>query len=208
MINKDYQAVKLGVSADRGYYSRNTRFAYIYTFINRNDNKWETEKAVNNVSGLAVIIPAGTTYIHHIKMDEDYNFEYHSMAFTVYYYTGVVYEWYDNVTSRLDASVGEIMDPQYIKGIPLLHYINCSFSVHAPDGKYLWGGKNNDTIVRAGDLTPIDLQTLQGESNGFAQTPTPHLIPRSGVVKLELTNTHASKTLKVGGALYGMKVRI
>jgi hypothetical protein len=54
----------------------------------------------------------------------------------------------------------------------------------------------------------MPLDVLQGSDFANGQVRTPVLLPREGQVILDITNTHPTYTLVVGGALFGMKVRV
>lgn len=201
-------AVQFGKTVDRGRGGGPLAFPFWYTFIPADTDSWAPGSAGTavNLDGIGVPVGPGATVNHAVRMSDDYNFRLLWIKYTVYYWNPAgTYEWYNNEAGFFL----EDGDYQTAIGTPLVNFIDSSVSFRAPDGRYLYGGMNLNAVVNLrGSLDPHPLEDLQGYDFGYGQLRTPYLLPRSGLVNFELTNTHPSKTLKVGGCLFGMKVRI
>ena len=91
-------------------------------------------------------------------------------------------------------------------GTPLHHFFQVSI-IYQHDSRYLYGGVSNEFTSAAG-VAPLPVDVLQGADYGYGQLKTSHLLPKSGIILLEITNNHATKTLVVGGCVHGLKVRL
>lgn len=207
--NPSDRSVKFGRIVDGGY-GPNKAFPFVYTFVPKDRDLWDTVKATapvltNNLSSLGVTVAAGVTVQHSILLDQNYNFKMLSIKFGCLYANAVssTYEWYDNETGwRLDYA-----DPQPV-GTPLYRFLRVSLSL-PQDSKYLYGDRDPAPLfANAAALNPLSLSSVQANESGIGQVRIPYLLPQSGQVLFQITNTHSTKALVVYGGLFGMKVRM
>lgn len=202
----DY-AVRFGETVDAAMGDHNRAFPFIYSLVQREDDTWEQNKGIDVMDSIGPRILAGGQVDHAIKLDPDYMYKLLWAKFCAYYNAQGTYLWYEPVLAG-----GNMLleyDYQTVIGTPLVASLRISISMHGPDGRYLYGGKNLDNMVnQQGDLSPVDPGAIQGYEYGWGQLRTPYLLPREGLIRLQITNTHSVKALYVGGLLYGLKVRI
>jgi len=204
----DY-AVQFGKTVDKGRGGGPLAFPFWYNFIPDEEDNWDQVKGsgtLQNLEGIGVPVAPGTTVNHAVRMDSDYNFRLLWIKYTVYYWNPAgLYEWYNNEAGFFLYQ----FDYQHAIGTPLVNFLDVSVTAKGPDGRYLYGGMNLNAVTNnRGSLDPHPVENLQGYDFGYGQLRTPYLLPRSGLVNFEITNTHPTKTLKVGGCIFGMKVRI
>jgi len=208
--NSEY-SVKFSKSVDMGRGPQKA-FPFVYAFVNNEDDTWEVNKATNVMDSLGVLVPAGATVDHAIKLDQDFPFKLLWIKYSVYHNYGGsgTYIWYEPILAGSSGCMDEAaFDYNYFAGTPLLRSIRISVSMHGPDGRYLYGGFNLDNTFNAlGVLQPINPQAIQGYDYGYGQIRTEYLLPTQAIVRLQITNNHAVKDLYVTGILYGMKVRL
>lgn len=205
-VNNPDRAIKFGTSVDHGIGPSKT-FPFFYGFVPRRADTWIPGAALAaNLTGIGPTVPFGGTIQHQINLDDDYNFLMLGIKYTAYFADTVAgqYEWYDD-PAGWDFPM---YDYQTAYGTPLVNFLNISVSV-VHNSRYLYGGHNLDAASgRAGGLVPLSPEVLQGYEYGIGSLRTRYFLPKSGILLFEITNTHASKNLVVGGAVYGLKVRI
>lgn len=204
--NSPDTAVKLGMTTDAGMDLPNTNWSFCYNFVDSNRDTWEQNKSDSMASIGPLIGANGGMGEVVVRMNEDTPFRMLWMKFNVYHKTRTnLIEWYES-----DSMVNFFLDPyfnQSTMGIPMHQYIRARLTIASPDGRILYGDKESDGITsRAGLMLPIS--TLQGYDYGMGQLYQPYLLPKQGVITIDLLNTHPSKALYVGGAIFGEKVRI
>jgi len=200
-------SVEYGMSLDYGL-GNNKAFPFMYSFVNFEDDTWEANKATNTMDSIGPLVPAGRTVEHPIRLSPDYNYKMLWLRYCAYHNYGGsgTYIWYEPF---LAGGFLEQGDYQTAIGTPLIWSIRVSVSMHGPDGRYLYGGKNLNNMINAqGDLLGPRVTALQGYDFGWGQIRTEYLLPRNGIIKLRIQNLHAIKDLYVAGMIYGMKVRI
>jgi len=207
-MNSSAYAIRFGEGVDKGLEAQKA-FPFIYTFIPSAQDTWEIDKARANLTGIGPVIPAGQTILKQVKLDADYNFLLLWIKLTCYYLdagTGS-YLWYEPVANWF----GEQGDYQAAIGTPLINSIRSAVWMEAPDSRILYGGMPTTQIPSGpvyGSKIPLPMSVLQGYDFGYGQLRTPYFLPSSGMMVFQLTNTHAIKTLTVGAAIYGLKVRL
>lgn len=205
MNNPNY-AVKFGQSVDRGL-GPSKAYPFFYNFVPRRDDTWtagNTTPANANV-GIGPTVNAGTTVSHVIQLDPDFNFKLLWFKYTAYYYDSVNlnWEWY-NDEAGFSLNVFDMSQGQWV-GTPLYHFLRVTVTVQ-PNARYLYGGLY--TAPNYNGEIPLDVELLQGYDYGYGQVRTPMLLPKEGQIVFKITNNHATKNMIVGGAAFGLKVRI
>lgn len=209
--NSTQFAIRFGESVDKGLEPQKA-FPFIYTFVPTDKDTWEIDKATNNLSGIGIAIAPGQTLLQQVRLDSDNNFLMLFIRYTVYWFdsrTGM-YWWYEPTPALGGTWFLEQGDYQTAIGTPLTRAILASVWMEGPDSRILYGGQPLSQVVAnvyAGKV-PVPIPALQGYDFGYGQLRTPYFLPSSGMMMFELTNIHPVKTLVVGAAIYGLKVRI
>mgnify|MGYP001582430745 CR=1 FL=1 len=207
-LNNNVQAVRFGENTDCGIVDQNKKFNYIFSLIHREDSITDAPYT-GTIGGYTISIAAGQLVHRMFSMDDDYNFLLWNCQFCAMYKrpgNGYIKDSFEN-TVYTNTKTLETSDLQTVKGTPYERYLRISMSIHSPTGKYLYGGPDF-SYNKAGSMSPMYVLTLQGDSNGYGQLKTSYLVPKNGVIHLEITNIHPTKTLEVAGYLYGEKVRV
>jgi len=104
------------------------------------------------------------------------------------------------------------LDPDMNKiGTPLSRYINITLSFSGAQAQILYGGDDCNAVPRmryGSRREPIVVDSIQGYDYGFLALRTPKLLTQQACLIFEITNTHPTKDLVVGAAIYGMKIRM
>lgn len=104
------------------------------------------------------------------------------------------------------------LDPDMNKiGTPLSRYINITLSFSGAQAQIIYGGDDQGPVPRmqyGSRREPIVIDTIQGYDYGFLALRTPKLLPQQACLIFDITNTHPTKDLVVGAAIYGMKIRM
>lgn len=205
-MNNPNTAINFGKSVDGGH-GINKGYSFVYNFIPRRSDTWVPGGALAaNLNGIGVAVAAGATVQHAIRIDKDYNYYMTSFRYTAYFIDAVGgdYEWYAQPAGWHLT----LVDPQTAIGTQYLHFLRVSVWFD-PSGQFLYGGKNLDAASgRAGGLIPLPIDLLQGYEYGYGQLRTARLLPSDGNIVFEITNTHATANLIVGGSVHGYKVRL
>lgn len=211
LANSADYSVKFGKSIDRGLEGQKA-FPFIYTFINSTDDPWKPVAAGTQPS-LACIGPAigpGATVQWPVRLDPDHNYKLISIKYTVYYWDtrDLWYRWNDlDDTGQLELGNCDV-DEEHNYSTKLSRFIRITLSFQGSGSRIIYGGMDPNSIVSGTGRFPLTLEVMQGYDYGYAQVRTPYLLPREGVMIFDITNTHDVKTLTVGAAIYGLKVRI
>jgi hypothetical protein len=203
--NMPEYAIRFGEGVDMGL-EKQRAFPFIYTMVPREEDNWERDKARNNLAGFGPAIPPLTTILHPVKLQQDLPFLLLWMKFSVLYDSMGTYLWYEPHAGWFQ----EQFDYNAAIGTPLTDSIDLSVSFQGPDGRYLYGGQSlmfTDANVVNWKI-PVPLDNLQGYDFGCGQLRTPYFLPTDALIMFEITNRHTIKTLVLGAAIYGLKVRI
>lgn len=99
-------------------------------------------------------------------------------------------------------------DYQQAGSIPYLRDIDVSVSFSSPQNQYLYGGANLNPVQNGATATvPLAVKSVQGYDYGWGHLITPMLLPREGVIRLDIHN-RSSEDLIVTGCIGGLKVRL
>jgi len=207
LFNSPERAVQFGRSVDMGM-GPNKAFPFVYSLVNRGDDTWEENKSSNTMDSIGPLVPAGRTIERAVRLTEDFNFKLLQARYSVYWYDSqnTQYLWYDPIAGW--SGWLEQGDPQTVIGTPLTRYLEISFSVHGPNGRYIYGGSNANMWDGRGDLTPMQINSMQGNEYGVQTMRIEAFLPYNAIIKLRITNTHDVKDLYLAAALIGMKVRL
>lgn len=192
-------------------------FPFIYTFRNRNDDQWtagttltaQADAIDNIVNGIGPLIPANSRRTHNVMLDQDYIFKLLNIKYNASYVSATPdYQWYENCgTLQTDG-----LDPDMNKvGTPLSRFINITLSFSGAQAQILYGGDDCNAVPRmqyGSRREPIVVDTIQGYDYGFLALRTPKLLTQQACLIFDITNTHPTKDLVVGAAIYGMKIRM
>lgn len=206
MRNEDF-AVQLDESVDKGIGYENKAYPFIYNFISSTDENWDRLNGTlaGNISDIAIPIGPGATIRHAVHIEPDRMFKILWYKYTAYWIDSQNsnYRWYEPVAAWFQE-----VDYQTMIGSPLINSIDISVQ-YLPNNEFAYGGINTRSITNLGGYTiPLAVSSVQGYDYGYGQLKTPHLLARNGVVVFEITNQHDTKTLYVGGIIYGMKIRV
>lgn len=208
MLNPADRAVQLGVSVDKGLGPQKV-FPFMYSLVDSENDTWEENKVTDNLDSIGPLVVSGGTILHPVRMRPDYNFKMLWIKYSAYWFDSQnsEYLWYEPVTGW--SGLLEAGDVQTQIGTPLVQSIRVSLSVHGPDGRYIYGGHNQDNAINnLGPLLPVQPTTIQGYDFGWGQIRTEYLVPKSGTLLFRFTNNHAIKDLRIAGLIYGMKIRV
>jgi len=118
------------------------------------------------------------------------------------------YQSYENVgpqqTDGLDPDMNKI-------GTPLSNFISMTLSFSGSQAQILYGGDDCGPLPRlklGSRREPIPVSSVQGYDYGFLALRTPKLLTQQACLIFDITNTHPTKDLVVGAAIYGMKIRM
>jgi hypothetical protein len=217
--------VKFGRHPDMGLEGQKA-FPFIYTFINRNDDQWaahasltnQTDALDNIVKGIGPLIPANSRITHNVMLDPDYIFKLLSIKYSVYHAYEVPpngapghfdsYQWYENLSGNQSDGV----DPDTDKiGTPLTQFIGMTLSFSGSQSAIMYGGDDQGAVPRminGNRREPLPVESIQGYDYGYLTLRTPRLLPQQACLIFEISNTHATKDLVVGAAIYGLKIRL
>lgn len=205
MNNPDY-AVQFGETVDMGRDGGPVAFPFVYSFVNRDNDNWTPNQA-DPTANFGVLVNAGATVDHYVRLDPDYMFRLLWIKYSVYYWTGSTWLWYEPVLAG-----GNMLleyDYQSVIGTKLERSVRIGVMAHGPDGRYVYGGKNLENMINGlGDTLGLNLSEIQGYEYGCGQLRTPYLLPREGVLQFHIVNSHSVKNLNVDAAIYGLKVRL
>lgn len=219
-------AAKFGRAPDMGMEGQKS-FPFIYTMINRQDSQWRphaslaniTDAVDNIVKGVGPLVKANSKITHNVMLDPDYIFKLLAIKYSVYSVYEIPpngapghvspYEWYEQVSP--DQSEG--IDPDMLKvGTPLTHYIGMTLSFTGSGTSHImYGGDDQGPTPRmlnGSRREPLPIETIQGYDYGFMTLRTPHLLPQQACLVFEITNSHPSRDLVIGAAIYGLKIRL
>lgn len=196
-----HKAVYFGKGKDYGTATQKA-VPYIYNFVDSENDNWNTVKdnsaSVNNLAGIGPLIKAGKSGVVNIRMGQDYPFKISKMRFEAYKISGGQYIWQEytsTVYSLIDANRKMLCNP-------LTRYLDVlAYSV--TDGKLLFGGHN-----QSNELVAMSVSCINSENNINACLGNEYIIPRSGMIKIEIFNTSTTHDIVVGGSVYGWKLRI
>ena len=204
----DY-SVQFGQTIDKGLEGQRA-FPFFYNFVNAVDDTWEAVKGpatAANLTGIGPAIPALGSVQHPIRLDPDYNYLLLWIRYTATWLDTVngIYVWYEPVVGWFQ----EQGDYQSSIGTPLVASIDVSAFFLGSQTNYLYGGFNTNPLAGGGTgRLSLPIEAAQGYDCGMGQLRTPYLLPREGIVMLDIHNRHTVKTLVVGGCLYGLKIRL
>lgn len=205
--NSDDTAVKLGYTADAGVDPQNTEWSFCYNFVDSNRDSWEQNKSDSMNSIGPLLAAGGGTGSVIVRMNEDSPFRMLWMKFNVYYKDGSnSIHWYDDDAVSALWNIDAYFNQNNV-GVPLHWFIKATLSIAAPDGRVLYGEITPDGITPTQNLK-LSISTMQGYDYGMGQLYQPYLLPKQGIITLDLINTHPTKSLYVGGAIFGEKVRL
>lgn len=205
LYNTPEYAVRFHEGVDRGLEPERA-FPFMYSFVPSDNDEWDIDKTTGSpLVDIGPLVAAGRTVQHQIVMQPDYNFKLLWAKYSAYHDNAGSIEWYNNEPGFFL----EQGDYQTAIGTPLTRFVRVTMTAYGPNSRVLMGGANLDPLANnQGSRLPIQFSTLQGYDFGFGQLYSPCLLPRQGMVLLELTNTHSTKDLYVAGVLFGMKVRV
>ena len=200
-------AVKFGRDVSMGREGANA-FPFIYSFVNTNDVPFTPVAAgvQPSLDTIAKLVPASDKLDFNIMLDPDYNYKIIAIRYTVYHYIArqlpglTQYEWYFNSPALVPG-----MSPEAFKGTPLTSFISVSLFCQGSDSACQFGGMQAGFGTQS--LIPLPLTATQGYDSGFYTVRTTRLIARQSILALTLNNSH-TEPLYVGGAIYGMKIRL
>jgi hypothetical protein len=202
-------SVKFGRTPEMGMEAQKA-FPFIYTLVNYNDDTWEpgTPGAQPSMAHIGPAVGPGATVNHNILLDPDYNFKLLAIKFTVYYWDsrdGAF--WWTG-----DHFGNEMTDPDVLKNdTPLTRYLRVTLAFQGSGSALLYGGPHNSPFVPTFDVNgrfPMPIELSQGYESGHYTVRSPYLLPREAILSFTFTNDHTIKTLYVGAAIFGMKIRI
>jgi len=188
---------------------REKAFPFLYTLVNtQNDPSVlpaNTSPPVPGALGnIGPLVNPGAKVTVPVVLDPDYNFKLLGIKYETFYWNNrrSCYEWYEatsDVLGTLDELTGFI-------GTPYNNYLRVTISLQGSGSCVLYGDQTADPL-NAGPY-PMPVNLMQGYDYGFTRVRTPRLLPKQGIITVDLNNTHATKALYAGAVLYGMKVRI
>ena len=121
------------------------------------------------------------------------------------------FQWFDDQDLGLTPPASgywlELLEPNLRVGTPLEQFIRVTFQVTSPNGRVIYGDVDQ-TPVNYGQDNRVFVNLLQGNDNGPGNLFTPNIFPPSSIITIEIENTHPTKTIVVGGAIFGTKVRL
>jgi len=225
-------AAKFGRHPDMGMEGQKS-FPFIYTLINRQNSQWrpQTDAALatqagavaNIVNGIGPLVPANSKINFNVMLDPDYIFKLLSIKYCVYYAYEIPpngapghfgdYEWYENINNAPIYSESDGIDPDALKlGTPLVQYLGVTLGfTGSATSHILYGGDDQGPVPRmlnGSRRVPLPVETIQGYDYGFLTLRTPHLLPQQACLVFDFTNSHPTKDLVVGAAIYGLKIRL
>lgn len=207
LFNSPDRAVEFGRNIDMGLDPQKA-FPYIYTLVPSREDRWpysvdmDGVRTYNNMAGMGPAVQSGEIRTFQVVLDSDLIYMMKWVRFTVYWYdsrTGF-YEWYEPGTADM---IDGQMDPNTVIGSPLLRSLKIGIHVE-PSGQYIAGAPDAATQIPQ-RVSPV---TIQGFDTGIGQVNIPRLCPANGMIVFTIENTHAIKTLIVGGCIYGYKIRM
>lgn len=196
----------------RGSEKENECFTFIYSLVNRDDDQYVDSPPAGApdttvLRNIGPVIASGSHQKWAVRIQNDHPWKFLFIKYSVYAFETVdLVTWYDlpaNWPGILDGAYFDINSPI---GTPLERYLSVSFSIHGPNGRYLYGGDNIEA-VRVNDLRPQPVKALQGYDYGEGSVRFENLIAPQSLIQLDFHNSHPTYTLKVCAMLYGLKVR-
>ena len=153
-------------------------------------------------SGGIAVTPAANSTIIVLNTDTNFAVTNGNGISGKYQYISGAWTLLQAGTAGIDYSAGT--DWIQWPGRPYYEYITVKLWSPSMSNSVLYGGLD---ASGKGPL-PFPIQNLQGDGCGFAAVRTPFLLPRSGVLMVELTNNHPTNPLYVSAIIRGMKVRV
>lgn len=209
MLNSPQYSIRFGETADRGV-GPNKAFPFFFNFVPIGSDTWERDKGAGtaaNLTGIGPQVAPGQTITHNVNLTNDYLFKMLWIKYTVYHIPQLAlagYRWYDIPAGWFQ----EQGDYQTMIGTPLHQFVSISLH-YLPTTDYAYGGVTRAPWARlTPGAYPVPIDVIQGYDFGCGQIRFPHLLPKQGVLVFDITNNHDTKTLVVGGCIYGMKVRL
>jgi hypothetical protein len=153
-------------------------------------------------SGGIAVTPAANSTIIVLNTDTNFAVTNGNGISGKYQYISGAWTLLQAGTAGIDYSAGT--DWIQWPGRPYYEYITVKLWSPSMSNSVLYGGLD----ASGKGLLPFPIQNLQGDGCGFAAVRTPFLLPRSGVLMVELTNNHPTNPLYVSAIIRGMKVRV
>jgi hypothetical protein len=206
MLNSKQFAVQFGKSVDRGREGGCTAFPFMYTFVNRDQDRWDQVKVPGSLLDLAdigPIIPAGGTAQITVILDADHFYKLLYIKYVAWWAVegGKLFSQYNVLGYGLDTVSGNALYD------PILQRVKVNVLV-GHNGRYLYGNQNDwFSPTERRPVVPVTPNALQGAQDGWGQVRTPYLLPQNGSLRFELWNENTFSVV-VGAMIYGMKVRL
>lgn len=192
------QAFPMGNTADGGLGTEKI-FPYIYNFVNDDDDD------NTFAGGIGINIAPGASGNLSIKLKPDYNFVPRWVRLTCYYLNVGAgnYEFWETPPASA-ALYPDTVHRLAGNGLPLTAYIALEMNVF-PDARFMIGGR---FMNQTNTLDIVLLPQINSPDSGIRGIPQPYMLPANGKIQFTFTSAHPTKTILVGGCVYGLKVRL